>query len=249
MDKDKKAKRTSCRDCPLRDLSSFRDFSEKELAFVEDFKTGELVADPGATILVEGAHSAHLYTVLTGWAFRYKTLADGRRQILNFVMPGDLVGLQGTLMEEMQHSIEALTPVRLCVFERGKISKVYTQHPTLAFDITWMAAREERILDENLLSVGRRSAFERAAYLLVYLYQRAQLAGILSDRKVEIPITQQHVADTLGLSTVHTNKTLRKLADRKLIKWRDRACDILDEEGLLAVSGWEGFEEKNRPFI
>lgn len=249
MDNDRKAKRTSCSECPLRSLDSFRDFSDKELAFVEDFKTGELVADPGATVLVEGAHSAHLYSVLNGWAFRYKTLVDGRRQILNFVMPGDLIGLQGALMEEMQHSIEALTPVRLCVFERGKISKVYTQHPTLAFDITWMAAREERILDENLLSVGRRSAFERAAYLLVYLYQRAQLAGILNGKKAEIPVTQQHVADTLGLSTVHTNKTLRKLADRNLIKWRERACDILDEEGLLTVSGWEGFEEKSRPFI
>ncbi|MAZ83241.1 MAG: Crp/Fnr family transcriptional regulator [Hoeflea sp.] len=247
MDKDKK--RVSCSECPLRSLTGFRDFSDKELSFISDFKTGELVADPGASILVEGAHSAHLYTVLSGWAFRYKTLADGRRQILNFVMPGDLVGLQGTLMDEMQHSIEALTPVRLCVFERGKISKVYTQHPTLAFDITWMAAREERILDENLLSVGRRSAFERAAYLLVYLYQRAKLSGLLSGRSVEIPVTQQHVADTLGLSTVHTNKTLRKLSDRKLIKWRERACDILDEEGLLTVAGWEGFEETNRPFI
>ncbi|TDH38346.1 Crp/Fnr family transcriptional regulator [Pseudohoeflea suaedae] len=247
MDKDKK--RVSCSECPLRSLPAFRDFSDKELAFVSDFKTGELVADPGATILVEGAHSAHLYTVLSGWAFRYKTLADGRRQILNFVMPGDLVGLQGTLMDEMQHSIEALTPVRLCVFERGRISKVYTQHPTLAFDITWMAAREERILDENLLSVGRRSAFERAAYLLVYLYQRAKLAGLLTGRSAEIPVTQQHVADTLGLSTVHTNKTLRKLADRNLIKWRERACDILDEEGLLTVSSWEGFEESSRPFI
>tara|TARA_R100001129_G_scaffold148992_2_gene110778 strand:+ start:10135 stop:10878 length:744 start_codon:yes stop_codon:yes gene_type:complete len=247
LDKDKK--RVSCSECPLRSLTGFRDFSDKELSFISDFKTGELVADPGASILVEGAHSAHLYTVLSGWAFRYKTLADGRRQILNFVMPGDLVGLQGTLMDEMQHSIEALTPVRLCVFERGKISKVYTQHPTLAFDITWMAAREERILDENLLSVGRRSAFERAAYLLVYLYQRAKLSGLLSGRSVEIPVTQQHVADTLGLSTVHTNKTLRKLSDRKLIKWRERACDILDEEGLLTVAGWEGFEETNRPFI
>ena len=86
-------KRTKCENCPLRSMSLFRDFSSQELQFVTHFKTGELNTEKGSTILVEGSHSAHLFTVLSGWAFRYKTLEDGRRQILNFVLPGDLVGL------------------------------------------------------------------------------------------------------------------------------------------------------------
>ena len=81
---------TSCADCPLQTRDEFRKFCPKELEFITRFKTGELSVDPGATILVEGSHSAHLFTVLSGWGFRYKTLEDGRRQILNFVMPGDL---------------------------------------------------------------------------------------------------------------------------------------------------------------
>lgn len=246
---DKLARRIPCEECPLRGLDTFRDFNARQLAFVADFKAGELEADPGATILVEGAHSAHLFTVLFGWAFRYKMMADGRRQILNFVVPGDLIGLQAALMGEMQHSVEALSPVRLCLFERNRTMEIFTKHPTLAFDMTWMASREERLLDENLLSVGRRSALERAAYLLVYLYQRGRSAGMPANGKMAIPITQQHVADTLGLSIVHTNKTLRKLADRKLIKWGERTCDILDEQGLLEAASWEGLEERKRPFI
>ncbi|TIU18403.1 MAG: cyclic nucleotide-binding domain-containing protein, partial [Mesorhizobium sp.] len=108
--------------------------AEPELAFISKFKKGELTVDKGATVLVEGSHSAHLYTVLSGWAFRYKLLQDGRRQILNYLMPGDLIGLQGSVMGEMQHSVEALSPMLLCVFERDNLHELYRNHPGLAYD-------------------------------------------------------------------------------------------------------------------
>ena len=240
--------RTPCQQCPLRERSAFRDFTAKELDFVSQFKSGELSSERGATILVEGMHSAHLFTVLSGWAFRYKLLPDGRRQIMNYVLPGDLLGLQGSLIGEMDHSVEALTPVTLCVFERSKLERLFERHASLGYDLTWIAAQEERILDEHLLSVGRRTALERTAYLLSFIHQRAKSAGINGGRRV-IPITQQHVADTLGLSLVHTNKTLRKLSDRKLMRWQDRGCEILDPDGLLALAGWEGLKTVARPFI
>ncbi|MBW9062926.1 Crp/Fnr family transcriptional regulator [Rhizobium herbae] len=247
--KARNSKQTPCEQCPLRALEHFREFAPDELAFVSNFKTGELAVDAGTTILAEGSHSAHLFTVLSGWGFRYKMLDDGRRQILNYMMPGDLIGLQGSLIGEMQHSIEALSPVILCVFERDKLGTLFRNYPDLAYDLTWIAAQEERILDENLLSIGRRSALERAAYLLAFLYQRARAVHLFKGARVSIPITQQHVADTLGLSIVHTNKTLKKLGERKLIRWADRGCDILDDKGLMKISGWEGHPERKRPFI
>nr|WP_314090696.1 Crp/Fnr family transcriptional regulator [uncultured Shinella sp.] len=240
--------RTPCQQCPLRSLPDFRDFTPKELDFVSQFKSGELSIERGATILVEGMHSAHLFTVLSGWAFRYKLLPDGRRQIMNYVLPGDLIGLQGSLMGEMDHSIEALTPVTLCVFERSKLERLFERHASLAYDLTWIAAAEERILDEHLLSIGRRTALERTAYLLSFIHQRAHSSGVNGGRRV-IPITQQHVADTLGLSLVHTNKTLRKLADRNLMRWQDKGCEILDADALQALAGWEGLKRGPRPFI
>ncbi|MCW5605626.1 MAG: Crp/Fnr family transcriptional regulator, partial [Burkholderiales bacterium] len=219
--------RTPCQQCPLRKLPEYREFTAKELDFVSQFKGGELSVERGATILVEGMHSAHLFTVLSGWAFRYKLLPDGRRQIMNYVLPGDLIGLQGSLMGEMDHSVEALTPVTLCVFERSKLERLFERHASLAYDLTWIAAHEERILDEHLLSLGRRTALERTAYLLSFIHHRAKAVGFSDGRRV-IPITQQHVADTLGLSLVHTNKTIRKLLDRKLVRWLDRGCEVLD---------------------
>jgi len=242
-------RRVPCEQCPLRAMPQFRDFEAQELKFVSSFKTGELVAEMGATLLSEGSHSAHLYTLLSGWAFRYKTLADGRRQILNYMLPGDLVGLQGTIIGEMQHSVEALSSLVLCVFQRDRLSELFRNHPGLGFDITWLAAREERMLDDHLLSLGRRSAVERAAYLIAFLHQRAVSVGLRQDAVVHIPITQQHVADTLGLSIVHTNKTLRKLSDRKLIRWLDRGCEVHDVEGLMQIAEWGGLPERKRPLI
>lgn len=238
-----------CENCPLRPLPVFREFEKQELAFISKFKKGELAVDKGATVLVEGSHSAHLYTVLSGWAFRYKLLPDGRRQILNYLMPGDLIGLQGSVMGEMQHSVEALSPMLLCVFERDNLHELYRNHPGLAYDITWIASREERMLDENLLSVGRRSAIERAAYLIAFIASRAKVVGLNGKQSIRIPITQQHIADTLGLSLVHTNKTIRKLIDRKLIVWRDGGCEVMDIEGLKQLADWEGLGESRRPLI
>jgi CRP-like cAMP-binding protein len=105
------------------------------------------------------------------------------------------------------------------------------------------------MLDENLLSVGRRTALERAAYLIAFIGSRAKTVGLNGGATVEVPITQQHIADTLGLSLVHTNKTIRKLIDRKLILWRDGGCAILDLEGLMALARWEGLGESLRPLV
>ena len=155
-------RKVPCEKCPLRGREVLREFSAKEVEFVANFKSGELNIEAGTNILLQSTNSAHLYTVLSGWAFRYKTLPDGRRQILNYAMPADLLGLQGSVNDEMQHSVEALTDMMLCVFPREKLWSLYTDFPTLAFDVTWLAAREEQILDEHLLSVGRRTAIGAA---------------------------------------------------------------------------------------
>src|SRR5690606_21276293 len=99
------------------------------------------------------------------------------------------------------------------------------------------------------LSVGRRTAIERCAYLLAFIGMRAKAVGLNGRKPVEIPITQQHVADTLGLSLVHTNKTIRKLANRGLIAWRDGGCTVADMDGLCDLADWEGPGEDRRPLV
>lgn len=243
------AKPTPCHACPLKALATFRDVAPEELDFIQHFKSGELMVDPGATLLTEGSNTPNLYTVLSGWGFRYKTLPDGRRQILNFVLPGDFLGLQGSMLDEMQHSVEALTPMVLCVFPRDKLWTLYTNFPSLAFDLTWLAARSERILDETLLSLGRRSALERVAHLLLDVHRRAQQSGLVVNRKVRFPFTQQHLADALGLSLVHTNKTLKQLTGRGLIRWKSSVFEIVDDNALQALAKYDAPSTGSRPLI
>jgi len=232
--KDGSTRQVPCERCPLRKLKIFRPFTAEELSFVSTLKTGELTVEAGSMLFLEGTSSAHLYTVLSGWAFRYKLLPDGRRQILNYCFPGDFIGLQGSVMNEMQHSIEALE-----------------SHAGLSFDVTWLAARSEQILDQQLLSVGRRSALERCAHLLLHLAQRVE-EGALPTRapnKVRIPLTQQHLADTLGLSLVHTNRTLGRLMRERVIRWKEQEFEILNRKRLAELAGDEGAEPSVRPLL
>lgn len=247
--KDAARRQVSCQRCPLRKLEVFRPFTPDELAFVDTFKTGELTVEAGTMLFMEGASSAHLYTILTGSAFRYKSLPDGRRQILNYCFPGDFIGLQGSVMEAMQHSIEALSDMVMCVFQREGLWRLYEKHAGLSFDVTWLAARSEQILDQQLLSIGRRSALERCAHLLLHLARRSECLELTGANKVSIPITQQHIADTLGLSLVHTNRTLRRLIRDRLIRWREHEFEIVNRNRLAEIAGDDESDEPVRPLV
>lgn len=240
---------TSCSDCPLRAQGGFTQVSVDELAFIERFRRRENKLETGATILREGESSELLFTLRAGWAFRYRTLPDGRRQILSFLLPGDFIGLQAELSGHLPHGVETLTPVRLCVFPRNELWDLYRGFPGLAYDLTWLSAHEELIVDENLLSVGRRSAMERIATLLVHLYKRARSVGEGDESGVNFPLNQQHIADALGLSLVHTNKSLRRLHAYGLHEMSANRLRILRVEALQRLAEYYALPLRGRPLI
>lgn len=242
-------KNTPCKACPLRGLGVFRDFTPGELKFVQNFKSHEIELKTGQPLIMEGASSKTLHTVLSGWLFRYKLLPDGRRQVLNFALPGDFIGLQATVFGEAQHTVEALSDSVLCAFPRDKLWSLYNSEPGLGFDVTWLAAREEKMLDDNLVSIGRRSAAGRIAFILIHLLRRLKELGLASNASFETPFSQQHLADALGLSLVHTNKTIRKLTRIGLILWKDRMLSVLDEPRLVAIAHYDRDKSPPRPFI
>ena len=244
-----RATTTNCEQCPLRKMGHFRPFTSDELTFMKSFKKGEISVEAGATVFIEKSLSLNLYTVLQGAGFRYKMLEDGRRQILNFILPGDLIGLQGTIAGEMQHSVEALSLMKLCVFDRTRLDTLYRNHPSLAYDLTWIACREERLLDENLLTIGRRNAVERVAYVLSVLHHRANQVGLAPEGSIEVPLTQSHLADALGLSLVHTNKTMRKLVKLGAVQWQGKGYQVRDAVLLARTGGWPAPPETGRPFL
>lgn len=230
-----------CRQCPLRPLPLFIEHSAEELELVQSLKRRELRLRAGETLIHEGQTDAPLYTLLSGWAFRYKTLRDGRRQILSFLLAGDFIGVQQKMGDAAAHGVDTLTDAVFCVFQRDALWELHRQQPSMGFNVTWLTAHEESLVDDTLLSVGRRSAEERIATLLILLFKRA--AALQPDggaSGVPFPLTQQHVADGLGLSLVHTNKTLRKLERRGLHRISDGRLHLRDAKALARLADLYG---------
>jgi CRP-like cAMP-binding protein len=241
--------RVTCHECALRACGLFKSVTAEELNSINAIKRDHLSAPAGAEIVRVGDDSPELYTLYSGWAFRFKTLPDGRRQILNFLLPGDLLGLQAAMFDAALHGIEALTEVQLCVLPRRQIWALFGQMPGLAFDVTWLGAREEGFVDENLTSVGRRSAVERVAALIVALYKRAEVLGLVADATFAFPLTQQHIADALGLSLVHTNKTLARLRRMGMFTRANGSLTLTNPRVLERIAQHFDDELPRRPLI
>ncbi len=241
--------RVPCQDCPLRARPAFKDKPDDQIAFIQSMKTDHLTFAPGAAIVRQGNRSAQLFTLFSGWAFRFKALSDGRRQILNFVLPGDLVGFQNRLFEESPYGVEALTDVEVCVFARSKVWDLYRGYPELAYDVTWLTAHEESFIDENLLTAGRRSAAERIAVLMMHLAKRVATLRPDASTTFDIPINQSHIADALGLSLAHTNKTLKGLEKRGLFRFRNGVLEMLNPRAMARLADYYEQPIGQRPLI
>ena len=239
-----------CVSCPLLACPGLRDHRQEELLFIQEFKKGEIIADRGEIVLRQDADRKALYTVLEGILIRYRSLEDGRRQIVNFMFPGDLIGLQGMFDEPVSHTVEALLPARLCVFDHSRFFDLMVKQPRLGYDITWLGAKEETALEEHIVALGRRSAKERVAYLAVWLLERAIGTCLAEDEDtLKVTITQAQIADMLGLSLVHTNRTIKALEREKLVLWTQAAIRVPDLDAAIEFAQFERSTLRPRPFI
>lgn len=246
----RRSQTVACKNCPLQKQPRMRSLDDKQVEYLQEFKRGEMTVEREGMVIEQGQFGPHLYTVLEGVLIRYRSLEDGRRQIVNFMFPGDLIGLQSAFDGPASHAVEALIDARLCMFERGNFPEFIGSHPRLAYDIVWLAAAEETQLEEHLVALGQRTAKERLVYLAVWLMDRAQTSGI-SDKhnKLSLPITQAQVADMLGLSLVHTNRTLRALLSDGLVEWRPGEICIPDMDAACEFAQYSRDLEGERPFI
>ncbi|MXP10523.1 cyclic nucleotide-binding domain-containing protein [Altererythrobacter halimionae] len=241
-----------CNACPLETCEGLRPHDPDRVAILQEFKEGELQLSRNAALLNQGAPSPHIYTVLDGVLLRQVKLEDGSRQIVNFMFPGDLVGLQAAIDQNMEHSVEALTDATLCVFQRDKFSDLIARQPHFAYDVIWLAAKEESALESHLVALGKRNAHERVAYLAVYLVQRGIQTGLAQDNgeaRLSIPITQRQIADMLGLSLVHTNRTMQALRQSNLLHWDSDTIIIEDMDAACDYAKFDGLNGAPRPYL
>lgn len=243
------SKVTDCLDCPLRCRRLFVPMTDAELAFQRRFKAGERVIPAGGDIILQGQKSSSLYTVLSGMAVRSVMLESGQRQVISFVFPGDLIGLQSGIMGEAQHSVTAVTETVLCTFPRDRVWKLFRNQPARAYDLTWIAAMEEHFLGETVATLGQRDAKQRIAWALVRIWRRLVAIGMDDGGSVPFPFRQQDLSDALGLSVVHTNRVIVALRSDGLARIAGRRLEMLDHARLSRLALMDMEKEDVRPIL
>lgn len=193
----------------------------------------------GQLLESEGWPQKEIYVVKDGWAMRHKDLPDGRRQVLDFVLPGDLVGVEAGALQRADHTVTALTDIVVSRFPFQRIEDLIREHPRVATALLWIAARQRAVVAEHLVDVGRRSGVERIAHLVVELWLRLKTRGLAAEHTFRMPVTQDTLADALGLSVVHVYRCLRELARAGLVEKNREMVTIRDLPGLLEVAGFE----------
>jgi len=190
-------------------------------------------------IVTEGRNYETLLVLLEGSAIRFRILRDGRRQILNIVLPGDFIGFPGCFFESALYSVTALTDAVVSSVPFTMLIALFGPSPRLAAAIFWSFACEAALYAEHLIDVGRRSALERVAHFLLELLTRLQVVGLADERSYQMPLTQELIADALGLSISHVSRTLRQLRDDDLLAIEEQRVVIKDIDGLSALADFE----------
>jgi CRP-like cAMP-binding protein len=190
-------------------------------------------------IVVAGKHYETLFVNHDGWLLRYKILHNGDRQILDFILPGQIFGLQACLFKTSLYSVATITEASLSSIPLDAIDRVFERTPTLAKALFWSALCESAIVAEHLIDTGRRSAYERVSHLLLELFVRLKLTGLTDNMSFDMPLTQELIGGALGLTTVHVNRTFRSLREDKLISIDGKCVTILDFDALSLLSDFD----------
>jgi CRP-like cAMP-binding protein len=190
-------------------------------------------------VVIGGNHYDCVYVNHDGWLARYKILHNGSRQVMDFILPGQVFGLQSCLLRRSLYSVVTITETSLSTIPFDMVDKVFERNLVLAKALFWSATYEAAILGEHLIDAARRSAYERVSHLVLELFVRLNAVHLTDEMTFAIPLTQELIADALGLTTVHVNRTLRALREDKLIAIDGRSITILDFEALSLLSDFE----------
>ena len=231
---------TTAEHSPLtRKLSAFVALSEAELAVLERLHRRRRTFAAGRNMVHQGQSDQAAYILAKGWVCSYKIQPEGTRQIVDFQVPGDFLGLRSVLLRTSDHSFEPIVTIEAAEVLKADLLAAFEQTPRLATAILWAASRDEAMVVEHLVGIGRRDADARMAHFLLELGAKLSLVGIGNREGYECPLTQYHLADALGLSAIHVNRVLRQLRESGLATFRDGHVSFEDRERLADLAGFD----------
>jgi CRP-like cAMP-binding protein len=233
-----------------RKLSAFVALSETDLETLARIYRRRRRFQSGHEMIHEGQKNASAFILARGWACSYKMLPDGGRQIVDFQIPGDFLGLRSILFRTADHGIEAVTRIEASEVVAADLLDAFSHAPRLATAVLWAVSRDEAMVVEHLVNLGRRSAEERMAHFLLELGARLRLVGMGDETGFDCPLTQYHLADALGLSAVHVNRVLRQLREEGLVTFQKHRVVFGDIDSLSGLAGFDtGYLDQEGPLL
>lgn len=217
-------------------LERFCRLSSEDRNAIAQVSRNTRVIEPRRDLICEGDQPQFVHLVLDGWATRYKVLPDGKRQIVSIFLPGDFCDVNVFILRRMDHSVGALTRLKLAVITPDDMQALTAGRPRITQALWWHELVSMAIQREWTLNIGQRTAYERIAHLMIELYLRLEAVGRARDRECEFPLTQTDLADATGLTPVHINRTLQELRRSGMIELERRKLRILDLPRLKDVA-------------
>lgn len=190
-------------------------------------------------LIREGDRPGPVFIVLEGWACRYKILPNGARQVMAFLMPGDCCDLHIGLLDEMDHSIQVITPALVATVEREAMDRLMERHPKIAKAMYIAQLVDEGTMRSWITSMGRRTSIERVAHLICELYLRSRNIGLTLDHHFILPLSQVFLADALGMTPVHLNRVLKELRLSGAMTLERGSLVITDPTKLVQIAGFD----------
>ncbi|WP_298855056.1 Crp/Fnr family transcriptional regulator [uncultured Ruegeria sp.] len=231
-------------------LSAFVALAEAELAVLEQLHQRRRTFEAGRDLVHQGQSEQAAYILAAGWVVSYKIQPDGSRQIVDFQIPGDFLGLRSVLLHTSDHGIEPIVDIEAAEVLVSDLLQAFAETPRLATAILWAVSRDEAMVVEHLVGLGRRDADARMAHFLLELGVRLSLVGMGSKKGYACPLTQYHLADALGLSAIHVNRVLRKLREDELVTCRDGFVTFNNYEGLVKLADFDpAYLDQKRPLL
>jgi CRP-like cAMP-binding protein len=226
---------------PLIDkLSAYLLLSQDEVSFLRNLHGSRRQIYRHRDIIAQGRPYQSVFILCSGFAWRHKILPDGKRQLLSFALPGDLIGFPASFFENAVNATGSLTDVVVATVPFAALYDLFAKFPRVAIALYWMAAREAAIYGERIVDIGRRSAYERLAHLILELLTRLRAAGLAEERSYVLPLTQELIADVLGLSGPHVSRMLRLMREEGLVSIEGRRLTVTDLESLTVLAGFDG---------
>jgi CRP-like cAMP-binding protein len=225
------------------------DLTAADLKALDAIIDGDLLIRRRHDLVVDGFEYHKLCFVRDGFAVRYKLLRNGKRQIVNVVLPGDVVGLPGSFYERAGYSVTAITDLTMNVCALAAYVQLCYRRPQFALALCWTAVQEATTHAEHIINLGRRTPIERLSHFILELHTRLRLVGRAEEKGFNLPFSQEIMADVLGLSVPHLNRMMQQLRSEKLIADKDRHVKLVDLEALKALAHFQPHELMQIPQI